>query len=514
LIGGDFMSRNFILHLYGKYNPNTLKHLTVLQNLEWFKEGKPTRLEYVNNAGWKGVKSVVLTGLTSPYSWLSIRDNINAILDVLNQEIGLTGVVNNGLISDSPLEPSEVYIYYKTLKNKTNRDWFPEIDNLTPQNEKDFFNKLKVLYYDINLEWLLTSEIRKMYKSYMDKTIPLPGHRLSVENKQYIEGFKSMMTNIGGDDVSIPKFVYDGTNIIYGRNHVSCRYTDIYMLKLEKPTIIKAMAFAACDSIKKVVIREDIGLKNEEDNYDDDGSFGESAFNDCSNLTIVEINNNMTYIPNKTFENCEALKQIVLPSTLRFIGSHSFRNCKSLINPDLLAETNLEIIGYAAFDSCKFEKLHLPETLHEIGKGAFANTYLKDITIPSNVYAIEEGAFYECRQLESVTYLGRELDEISKWCFAGCTTLWKIVLPKGLIIISDYAFEECSNLMKIEIPHGVVAVGNYVFKGCTGLAQIKFPDTVTKLGKCSFHKDVRVLCKKDSFIHKRAMKRKWNFELY
>lgn len=508
------MSRNFILHLSGKYNPYTLKRLTVLQNLKWFNEGKPTRLEYVKNTGWKDAQNVVLTGVTSPYSWHSINDNLNDILTVLNQEVGQTTVINDGIIGDSLLKPSEIYKFYKSMKNKTNRDWFSEIDNLTPQNEKDFFNKLKVLYYDVNLEYLLTSEMRNMYKSYIARTMLSSGHRLSVEDKQYIEDMKSIMTNIGGDDVSIPKLVYNGTNIIYGRNHVSCCYTDIYMPKLEKPTIIKAMAFAACDSINKVAIYEDIGLKNEEDNYDDNGYFGVSAFNDCSNLTIVEIKNSMTYIPSMTFENCEALKQVKLPSKLRFIGSHAFHNCKSLIDPDLLTETHVEIIGYGAFDGCKFTKLHLPETLYEIGKRAFANTDLEYITIPYDVYAIEEFAFYKCKQLKSVTYLGRELDEISEGCFAGCTELRKIVLPQGIIVISKSAFEECSNLMEIEIPDGVVEVGDTVFEGCTCLTQIKFPDTVTKLGKCSFHNDVKVLCKKDSYIHKRAVKEKWNFQLY
>jgi hypothetical protein len=212
------------------------------------------------------------------------------------------------------------------------------------------------------------------------------------------------------------------------------------MIGFEKPTIIKAMAFAACDTIKKVVINENIGLKNDEDSYDDNGSFGESAFNDCSSLEVVEFNNSMTYIPDKTFENCEALKQIKLPGELRFIGRRAFHNCKSLTGPDLLTKTNLDKIGNGAFEGCKFKKLHLPETLHEIGRDAFANTDLEDIIIPRNVYAIEEYAFYECKQLKSVTYIGSEIDEVSEGCFAGCTNLSKIVLRQGIIVISDYAF--------------------------------------------------------------------------
>lgn len=113
---------NYIVHLCGKYNANTLKRLTVIQNLKWLEEKQPTRIEYVNNNGRRGIISVVLTGIDSEYC--NIYENLKDILNALNQEVGQIVIIKTRIISPLPIKPYDILKFYKRMKNKTDKDWF------------------------------------------------------------------------------------------------------------------------------------------------------------------------------------------------------------------------------------------------------------------------------------------------------------------------------------------------------------------------------------------------------
>jgi hypothetical protein len=87
-------------------------------------------------------------------------------------------------------------------------------------------------------------------------------------------------------------------------------------------------------------------------------------------------------------------------------------------------------------------------------------------------------------------------------------------LPNGLKRINDLAFNSCINLPDLFIPDGVEEIGSDVFKNCTNLMIIRFPDSITSLGYCDFDRNLKIKCKENSYIHKRAIEEKWNFELY
>ncbi|HRT82615.1 MAG TPA: leucine-rich repeat domain-containing protein, partial [Oscillospiraceae bacterium] len=76
-------------------------------------------------------------------------------------------------------------------------------------------------------------------------------------------------------------------------------------------------------------------------------SIGELAFDNCSDLTSVELPNGITSIGDGAFAGCESLESISLPSSLTNIGEGAFAGCVSL------------------------QSISLPSGLTSIGEGAF-----------------------------------------------------------------------------------------------------------------------------------------------
>ena len=106
---------------------------------------------------------------------------------------------------------------------------------------------------------------------------------------------------------------------------------------------------------------------------------GKYAFRGCSNLSSIEIHNNVMSIDDLAFSQCTSLSSIVIPSSVTTIGLGAFSNCSSL--NDVRLNEGLVSIEQSAFGSC------------------FA---LKFITIPSTVTKIGISCFESCFDLEEV----------------------------------------------------------------------------------------------------------------
>ena len=76
--------------------------------------------------------------------------------------------------------------------------------------------------------------------------------------------------------------------------------------------------------------------------------------------------------------------------------------------------------------------------------------------------------------------------EISSSCFAGCTLLSKIELPKSIVTIGEKAFRDCSNLKRIVLPEGLKTIGEYAFWNC-GLREVILPNSLTILPDFLFY---------------------------
>jgi hypothetical protein len=69
---------------------------------------------------------------------------------------------------------------------------------------------------------------------------------------------------------------------------------------------------------------------------------GIQAFSACSNLTSIELPNNLQQIEILAFENCKQLESITIPSSVRTIGYNAFLNCVGLKYVKVLHDKPLE----------------------------------------------------------------------------------------------------------------------------------------------------------------------------
>ena len=79
-------------------------------------------------------------------------------------------------------------------------------------------------------------------------------------------------------------------------------------------------------------------------------AIGQSAFQECMNLTSIEIPNTVTTIGNYSFERCYRLRDIEIPSSVTTIGNSAFCYCDGLTVVDI--PNSVTAIGNATFQSC------------------------------------------------------------------------------------------------------------------------------------------------------------------
>ena len=100
---------------------------------------------------------------------------------------------------------------------------------------------------------------------------------------------------------------------------------------------------------------------------------------------------------------------------------------------------------------------------------------IRAVTIEAGVTSIGVEAFYNCTNLEEVTFAERsQLETIGDAAFSGCKSLTSIEIPDSVASIGNYAFDYCTSLTEIEIPASVTSIGCYAFHFCSGLKTVTF----------------------------------------
>ena len=100
---------------------------------------------------------------------------------------------------------------------------------------------------------------------------------------------------------------------------------------------------------------------------------GYGAFNNCKNLTDIDLGTKLVTISDYAFAGT-GLKKIVLPDSLETIGMRAFSNCTNL--ESVTFGKTIQSVGDEAFVKCeKLLKLTIPKSMQSIGKKAFGYTY-------------------------------------------------------------------------------------------------------------------------------------------
>ena len=114
---------------------------------------------------------------------------------------------------------------------------------------------------------------------------------------------------------------------------------------------------------------------------------------------------------------------------------------------------------------------------------------IRKVTIEAGVTSIGVEAFYNCTNLEEVTFAeGSQLETIGDAAFSGCKSLTSIEIPANVTSIGNYAFNNCTSLTSIGIPASVTSIGRYAFHSCSGLQMVTFGEKsqLTAIGNYAF----------------------------
>lgn len=214
-----------------------------------------------------------------------------------------------------------------------------------------------------------------------------------------------------------------------------------------------------------------------------------TKYNGNSHAVLIpaEINGKPVYkIGDKVFQNCFELTMVDLPNSVRIIGDHAFENCP-LAGIDL--PNGLTRIGHYAFANTSLGKVCLPHSLRTIGAYAFCNkdkekvTSLTDIVLGGNERDIGEGAFANTATEELL--FPKTLEVIPPKLCENCAKLSTVVVS-GSRIISENAFRSCSNLKRVVFSDGVSEIRDGAFEWCDALEKIILPSSTQVIASNAF----------------------------
>jgi flagella basal body P-ring formation protein FlgA len=169
------------------------------------------------------------------------------------------------------------------------------------------------------------------------------------------------------------------------------------------------------------------------------------------------------------FENCVNLTSIDIPVTVNHIDNNAFAGCTSLKTADLSSKVDYL---YGTFSGC---------------------TALTSVTLSSPLTSISNGVFEDCESLESIT-IPASVNDISTSAFEGCTSLERVDVVSGnLTYTSDHGilytqgkgelirFPQAKQLSDYTVPDTVTKIQYYSLDECRYLQTIAIPASVVHL---------------------------------
>lgn len=147
------------------------------------------------------------------------------------------------------------------------------------------------------------------------------------------------------------------------------------------------------------------------------------------------------------------ISEYSIPENVTRIEYGSFTNCSNLTYVNL--PQNLTSIGNDAFFGCSLHDVTIPENVTSIGDAAFSsNLFLSSF---SGNFASQDG---RCLIVNDTLKAFAPYDSgLQEW-------RTEFTIPNGIATIGAHLFQSCSNLTTIEIPSSVTSIRNDAFWDC------------------------------------------------
>ncbi len=248
-------------------------------------------------------------------------------------------------------------------------------------------------------------------------------------------------------------------------------------------------------------------------------SIGKAAFQGCSGLTSIVVDNGNPYYDSRN--NCNAIietssntliagcKNTIIPNSVTSIGEWAFSGCYGLTS--IAIPNSVTSIGGRAFSGCSsLTSITIPNSVSSIGEDAFVGTGWYNnqpdglvyagkvaykykgtmpedtsITIMEGTLGIADDVFSGCSGLTTVI-IPNSVTGIGNYAFNGCGGLTSVTIGKSVTSIGSDAFRGCNTLTSIDIPNNVTSIGDYAFEGCSGLTSVTIGKSVTSIGSMAF----------------------------
>lgn len=200
-------------------------------------------------------------------------------------------------------------------------------------------------------------------------------------------------------------------------------------------------------------------------------------------LKTLKLPSSVTEIGPYAFSGLSALSTVEIPEQVRKIGARAFYGCNKLTT---LSLGSVETIGEGAFAFCSsLDNPRLGTKLTSIP----ANTFdfcrnLKTIEIPASVSELGDMSFYDCWELENISFSGPGLKRIGEKAFWGAVEVAKFDIPSTVEEIDSCAFAACP-LTEITLPDALRKLGGRAFWACK-LQTINIPAGLTEIGLTPF----------------------------
>lgn len=110
----------------------------------------------------------------------------------------------------------------------------------------------------------------------------------------------------------------------------------------------------------------------------------------------------------------------------------------------------------------------------------------KNVVIPAKATQISSSAFSYNKNIESVSFAGKNLTSIEPSAFYSCTALKSVVFPDSLKKIGNLSFKECNSITSIVLPASVNAIGQMAFSNCNSLSYFEIKGNIQSAGSDIF----------------------------